>query len=1109
MRLTTVLLIACLMQVSAAGLAQKITLNVRNIPLTSVLKEIRKQSGYDVFSDGKDFPKNQKVSVVLKEASIEEALDQILKGLNLTYKIEGNTIAVKQKESRNILEKIIAQLQRIDVSGKVLDEKGQPVPGATIRVKDGKGATITDERGNFTIKNVDEGATIVITFIGYDERELKATSNIGTVKLNLATSKLDEVLVQAYGRTSQRLSTGNISSITTKQIENKPIVNPLLALQGEVAGIAVNQASGYANSGIRIQIQGINSMTKGVDPLFVIDGMPFTSQLPTNVTGSGFSGGKDPNLAGIFPTTMGNPLNFLNPQDIESISVLKDADATAIYGSRGSNGVILITTKKGKPGDSKVNLNLQQGVMKAGRFQQLMNRDQYLQMRKDAYFKTDGLLTSSPQWASAYDLNGVWDSNRYTDWQRELLGTAQYSDFSASLEGGNEFDVYRVGAAFHRQSTIFNYTDASDRKGSLSFNLNHMSKNRKFKATLSSQYQLDFNEAPIVDLGVLALQLSPVAPALLNPDGTLNWQPGPSGNSSWTNPIASNKYAKNNGKTSNLITSLNLSYEILDGLNFSSFFGYSNLQLNEFQTSPLKAMSPDAVRAGNKPSSFFNNSSIYGWQVEPQLRYTSNFSKGVLDVQLGTTFQTKYANQQAINASNYANDLLLESMSAAGNLSRSTSDISEYKYNGVFSRIAYNWDNKYLINLSARRDGSSRFGANNLFHNFWGTGAAWIFSEEKLVKSGLPWLSFGKVKASYGTTGNDQIGDYKYLNLYSPNNYEVNYQGQVGLAPEGLPNPNLQWEETRKFSSGLNLGVFKDRILFDVTYYINRSSNQLLSYVLPIITGGNFINANLPATVQNSGWEFNLRSINIKEGNFSWSSNFNISFNRNKLISFPDIEKSSYATTFAIGKSTYSLNAFQYAGVNSQTGLYQFYNAAGNLTSTPDFSKDRTQNIDLLPKFLGGFKNSFTYRGFQLDILFSFAKQRLPNNTFALASRRPGRLFNQLASISGNYWTNSNQIASLQKVSVTGGGGVADGYSNILSSDASISDASFIRLKNLGLSYSIVPNLLEKARIKDLRLFANAQNLFTITKYNGIDPESGNSNLGPLRTIVFGFQLGL
>ncbi len=794
--------------------------------------------------------------------------------------------------------------------------------------------------------------------------------------------------------------------------------------------------------------------------------------------------------------------------DIESITVLKDADATAIYGSRAANGALLITTKKGKAGKTKTDVNLQQGWGHITRMADMMNTRQYLDMRYEAY-NNDNINWRDPS-VSANDLK-FWDTTSYTNWQKAFIGNVSlYTNLSASISGGNQTVQYLLGTTYHRETSVFPGS-MTDQKGSLHFSLNTVSVNQRFKIQFSGTYEADVNHLPSVDLTTYALWREPDAPNPYNKDGSLNWAPDASGTSTTNNPL---QYLQQsyNSTSKNLLTNLLLSYEILPGLELKSNFGYTSLQQDLYQPIPLTSIKPE-LQSITPRSAAYTYKTVGDWIVEPQLTYFRKWGGLNIDALLGTTFQQNDNNTLFLVGTGYSSDLQLNNIISASSVSTyGTSDV-KYKYTAVFGRLNLNWYNKYLLNFTARRDGSSNFGVSNRFHGFGSVGAGWIFSEENFIRHGNTFLSFGKLRSSYGTTGNDQIGAYSNVNIYGVTYAGIPYQNTVGLNPGDLYNPYLQWELTKKWQSGIDLGFMHDRLLLSVTYARNRSSNELLPSSVPAITGFYSVLNNLPATVQNTSWEFSLSTVNIKSKNFSWKSTFNLTIPRNEVIAFPQIANSFYADSsegVIIGQPLGVQKIFHYLGVDPATGQYQVADQKGNPTTNPNYLTDRTALVSTLPRYYGGLLNSFNYKGFALDIFFQFVRQMGTKDLYYFATEDPGTFFrgysNQPVSVL-NRWQKPGDVKSVAAFTTTGTMVV---WPQPFYSDGGYSmDASYIRLKNVSLSWTLPASWLNSAHLQNGRIYFQGQNLLTITKYSGLDPENqSQSALPPLRVFTFGIQLG-
>ena len=932
MKITTFILFAALMQVSATGIAQRLTLVQKNATLKQVFSEINKQTGYTVIWSANEVNVNGEVSTDFNNTPLLEALDKCLENTNLTYSVENKTVVIRKKEP-SLFEKLKTAIGvPVTVTGKVYDEVGQPMPGVTVREKQTSNVTTTDAKGNYSISVLDNNSVIVFTFVGYEAQELAAKDiPAGSVIiLKASINNLKEVVInKGYYNERRALTTGDVAIVTSKEIEEQPVSDPIQALIGRVAGLEIEQTSGIPGAYAKIQIRGVNSIANGNDPLYIVDGVPFSSvSLTSNSIGGGALGspsnsvsnsvGPNPNI-GTTGLGSGNglsPFNALNPSDIEDIQVLKDADATAIYGSRGANGVILITTKRGKAGATKVEVNASQGAGQIGHTLNFLNTQQYLTMRREG-FRNDGASRFLvPQFARFFPDILLWDTTRNTDWQKVMLGnTAQYTNIQSNISGGNTNTQFMIGAGYNHQTTVFPGKYA-DEKGSMHFSLTHASSNQKFKVLLSASYVNDKDDIPNQDL-TGQIVLPPDAPPLYKPDGSINWDIYQN-TATFNNPLAYT-LVHSTSVTNNLISNLNLSYELIPGLKLSSNFGYGHDEMNQNILHPANSVAPPNDNLPSNRIYQFATTGTETWIVEPQLNYNKKMSKGRFDVLLGATTEQSTQKELAETASGFASDALIENPSAASTFQLTGNSYSLYRYAAVYGRIGYNWEEKYLLNITARRDGSSHFGPGKQYGNFGAVGLGWIFSKEKFIENSLSFLSFGKLRGSYGLTGNDQITPYQYLSSYTSNS--ATYQGTTLLTPIQLANKNFSWETDKKLEIGLDMGFLKDRINFSASYYRNRTGNQLVGYPLPAITGFFNVEYNLPAVIQNSGFEFTLNTFNVKTKDFSWSTAGNVSFGPyNKLVSYPGLANSVYSNSYEIGKSINIYKGYEFTGINPQTG---------------------------------------------------------------------------------------------------------------------------------------------------------------------------------------------
>jgi TonB-dependent starch-binding outer membrane protein SusC len=1079
---------------------RKVDLTFHNELLPVIFESIQQQAGVIISYENRAINEFGRFSISHNQITVGNALDIIFSKKNLQWKLVDDIIMISSKiaDSVSKTEKVgsisVSPLFEdipppIEIRGRVVNDKGEAIPGATITIKGDKKATSTDADGNFSLKGVDEDAVMIVTGANIETYEAKVKGQrVFNFTVQQKLSPLDQIQIIAYGTSTKRLSTGSVSTVKAAEIEKNPVTNVLQAIQGRVPGLMIEQTTGAPGGSITVKIRGQNSIStlgKTGDPLFVVDGLPYNSQLPQQSL----------NAALGFGTT----LDFINPKDIESIDVLKDADATSIYGSRAANGVILITTKKAKAGAMKLDVDIYSGMTKTKRLTEMMNTQQYLTMRKEA-FENDNLTPG----AADFDVNGVWDTTRYTNWAKELeQRPAHFTNAQLSLSGGNEINKFQVRGGFSRQGTGFPRLvdgDGANQTASLQFNLNSISKNKRFQLDLTGSYINGKNTVP-TSIQSLIQGIAPDAPALYNIDGTLNWAPlSPGQPGTFNNPLAQ-FYNQYKALTSNLISSAVLSYKIAENLEFKSNVGYNEIRNNQSLLSPTSTFDPGY--GSTTGSAYFQNSTLRSWNIEPQLNYKTSIVNGSLTALIGATFQQNENESQALYATNFANDALLASIQNAGSVSKAGGANTQYKYAAVFGRINYNLKDKYLLNINLRKDGSSRFGPGKQFHTFASLGGAYIFTQNQFFKNDLNFLSFGKLRSSYGTSGSDGFSDYQFLDLYNILNTAISYQGISGLAPQNQFNPDLAWEETRKFDIGLELGFLNDRIIIEGNFYNNRSGNQLVTSPLSTVTGFTSIVRNLPALVENSGFEFTLSTTNIKARDFSWTTSFNISINRNKLVDFPGLEQTVYKDFYVVGKPVNIIKIFNYAGVNNSTGLYQFKDSSGNLTSFPNSSTDKTELINTAPKYFGGFQNTFNYKDFSLTCLFQFVHQ-IGQNINGAYPVYPGQANTNMPAIFFDRWQKPGDQTEYQKYS-TGYSFYAP-YIYATQSAWAYSNASFVRLKNLSFNWRLPMKWQQSVRLKNASIYLQGQNLLTISDYKGADPETKALALPPTKIWTFGIK---
>jgi TonB-linked SusC/RagA family outer membrane protein len=1128
MKLTIFLLLGAMLQVSARTNAQTVTYTGKAVPLTTVFSAIKEQTGYLFFYRKEDLADAAPVTLQLRNVSLQAALEQTLEGQSLNFAIQGNTVFITLKPTppptpKGPLPEGSEEALPPSIRGRITDSLGTPLSGASIMIKGTKRGTTTDARGDFELKGVAENVTLVISFTSYTTKEYKVKdyANKLFVIMSRSNSPLDDVQVIAYGTNTRRFSVGSVSTVTSEEIERQPVTNVLLALQGRVPGLTVDLSNGIPGSSVHTQVRGQNNIQnisgKGQasdEPLYILDGVPLALQNQNlSYTISSFAGNNTYAPSGL------SPLNVLNPSDIESISVLKDADATSIYGSQGANGVIVITTKKGRPGATSLNIRVNTGPNKIGRNLPMLNTQQYLAMRHQA-IKNDSLPALDPTDSYTFGLFPdllAFDSTKYTNWSKKFFsGTSNNTDAHVSLSGGSQYTTFIASTGYTK--SVYNFPgNFSDERMTLHSGFHHSSLDRRLTIDLGTDFSYDRNNSSASPSLGQALVLAPNLPDMIDPSGKLVWNYNGADISSYQmmaylkQPFSLQTYALN--------SSLNVTYQVLTGLTFRIGMGYSYLTTKEYSADPLSTQGPPPpFYPAPQASAKFVRSDGQTINIEPQIDYRRTIGRGVLTALVGGTYKKRTTSYNEIDASGFSDDALLGSPSAATTFSIYDGAYLN-KYDGVFGRLGYIYDKEFIVNLTGRRDGSSNFGPGRQFGNFGSVGLGWIFSELNAFKTGLPIISYGKISGNYGTNGSEGVAPYLYQPFWKPGNsysYPL-FQGTRPLLPQNLYNPNYSWASKHAINLALDLGFAHDRVLMNITWYRNRTGNQLTSYNLPSQTGFRNVVENFNANLQDAGLELTISTMNIKTKNFRWTTSFNISGNRNKLISFPGLATSSYAGSYQVGKSTSMISAIRSAGLNDTTGVFQFYTGKGDRTYKPNYLTN-AQGGDMAiignsdPKFFGGLGNTFTYKGWSLSVFFQFSKRFTQNYLAGVyGGFMPGGMSNLPVELNGMFWEKSGDKATLQRL--TTGSYQANKYGALAqnagryfsSSDGVYSDDSYLRLKNLSLSYSIPAAYLKKVGMKGANIYVNAQNLLTFTNYKFGDPEMpGALYIIPVQRIIAG-----
>jgi TonB-dependent starch-binding outer membrane protein SusC len=1133
MKLTFIVIITVCMQVSFAAKAQKISLSVRNTSIGEVFKKINQNFGYEFIYTGEMLKEAKPVNISIKDASIEEVLDKCFEGQPLSYKLSNNTVIVQRKSGTAQQQQ--QPKKRIKVSGKIMDEQNIPLPGASVRVKETGTKAMADNDGWYTIE-AESNSLLIFSYLGFEEKEVSvAGKTVIDVTLKEQTSLLQDVVVIGYGTVSKKDATGSIAQVNIRDMAKAPVSSIEQALAGRVAGLNVSASQGQpGEEGTNIRIRGVGSITQDPSPLYVIDGF----------------------------ATENFDLSMLNADDVESINVLKDASGTAIYGSRGANGVIVVETKKGKVGKPTLNYSVSYGFQDVTKRVEVLSPYEFVKLeyeRDSVSAKTlylpDGVTNDSYK-----NLEGI-------NWQDQFFRQGLTSIHNLSLRGGNKDTKYSIsGSLFGTGSVVVN-TGLKKQQGRVTVD---QKVSNKLRAGVSANYthtQTYGQIASSIQDGYASSALlysvwgyRPVNVRYLTggiDDLNLEEELFDEDVSSPTdyrfNPVESAKNLYRNKDNNNLVANGYFTYDITKNLVFKSTgaINLNTIQLGTFYNSGTSQGSPISPRNNNGQWGSMDYDSRTTWSNENTLTYSKVNNNHSLNVLGGFSFQQEDKKGNEYTAIKVPNETLgIDGLGQGTPLSVGSFG-TYHTLQSYFSRVNYGYRSKYLFTATLRADGSSKF-PNNKWGYFPSGALAWKMKEESFFK-GIEAITEAKLRVSYGLTGNNRVGDFSALSPISVDNSTGYSFGNEVPTPAAIPtigNPKLRWETTAQLNLGYDLSLLKNRIELVVDVYQKKTDNLLLLANMSPSTGYARAYKNV-GKLKNEGLEFTLNTRNINKNDFAWSSNFNISFNRNTILQLADGEErllnsisprwqSGYADpvlySAAIGHSVGNFVGYIFDGVYQYEDFYQLPNGGYRLknsvptngtareTIKPGYIRYKDLNSDGiitaadqtiigrgLPIHTGGFSNNFTYKNLSLNVFLQWSYGNdVYNANKLIFEAKAYSMLNQYASYADR-WSPTNPSTTIPVV-----GGVPEGYY----STRELEDASYLRLKTVELAYSIPANYLKKLGLKEIMFTASAQNLVTWTNYSGMDPEvsTRNSILTPgfdysafpiAKTLVFGLKASL
>jgi TonB-dependent starch-binding outer membrane protein SusC len=1083
----------------------KLSLDLKNSSIESVLTYIENHTEYSFMYDNKKIDVTPTVDITAKDQTVADILVQIFDNV-VDFQVIGKHIILTPKVSES---SSVAQ-QKKTVSGKVTDSSGGQLQGVTVVVKGTSQGTITDANGNYTLLNVASDASLLFSFVGMKTQDVPVAGK-STINMVLTeeTLGIDEVVVIGYGTMKKSDLTGAVVSVSSETIKKSMSTSLEQALQGNTAGVVVTQNSGQPGGGVSVRIRGINSITQGNEPLYVIDGVPISADFGADLGG--------------------NPLASINTSDIESMEVLKDASSAAIYGSRAANGVILITTRKGVRGKTKLTLDMSTGWQKIEKKLDMMNLREYA-IFDNARSKVMG-IDGQPGLSNPSALGAG------TDWQSSIFRTAPMTKYQFGLSSGDEKTIYSlslgyldqdgimIGSGFKRYSGHLNFENQSTKwlktGANVMFNIT--------KENINSTY---FNPTLLTQgsLLITALNMTPDVP-IKNPDGTWGGyteeQMLRAGSTAFIdpNPVGLMKILKNDIIRNTLVGKVYADITIIKGLTFRNEFGGTTSNSTYDQFVPTYTF---GVKENPNNLAYHQKSNSFNWNMNSYLTYNKDFGEGTNMTLLAAheAYLSQYENLSASTPNlqtNYINNVLLGDITKVS-LGDYTGNESLESY---FGRLLFTLKDKYILTATLRTDGSSKFGPKNRWGNFPSAALAWKVSNEPFLKN-ISTIDNLKLRLSYGLVGNSSIPAGAFI----PGLLATTTHWGIGYRNDNMPNTEVKWESTKSTDIGIDLNMFKNRIEFIFDAYIKNTDNLLLPLPLPLYSGTTgFIATGSPyvniGKLQNKGFDFTISTVNVSS-EFSWKTSFNFSLNRNKVTKLNsqngviDNSLGSGFTRTAVGQpiglfygyvnqgilktGTDVLNAALPAGVPISEGTGAW---VGDL-KFKDINKDgvidgndRTYIGDPNPKFSAGITNSFSYKGFELSVFITgvFGNKiynDLKNNIGGPRKYNTG--LKSIANFAQPTLIDPSGPATIENATLANPGTnmfrAKSDYEdfNFETSDFWVEDGSYIRVKNILLAYDLPRNTLDKLHLANFRIYGSIQNALTFTKYTGYDPEIGSLN---------------
>lgn len=1080
--------------------AQVVSKDFEAQPLKSVLKEIEQQTGLSIIYEINEVDGEKKITKSFKNAPIEKALSEIL-DKNLAFSIQNKMIIISKKEaigaSKSILKKI---------TGKIIDEKGEPVIGATVLEEGTSNGAITDVDGEFSLKDVSENSILTISYVGYKTVQLKASDKkLSNIVLQEDSELIDEVVVVGYGTVKKRDLTGSVASLSSDVISSVPATSAVEALQGRASGVVVSTSNWAPGETPSILIRGKRSINASNDPLFVVDGIPVT-------------GG----------------MGEISPSDIESMEVLKDASATAIYGSRGANGVIIITTKQGKEGKTQIDYNGYVGVQTIQNKLDLMNGAEYAEYTREAYRNSSGsnkYLSDTPNKEQdmllpmfrqdpyvlesvmmAYDENGNYDPSkiRSYNWFDDMTRNGLITDHQLNIRGGGAKTNFMASVTYNKTEGIMK--DKDYERYSIRFNISH-SINKYIKFGGQTQYSHSVqNRGSGMETDMYLYRITPLG-RFINEDGTYPSLIG--GDSQMYNPLMNTVEGAVDRplKTSRYLGSYFVDIKFpVKGLSFRSNLGIDSRTVQDYEY--FASATTERQLGNSAASNSVEKYSMVTW--ENYFTYNRDFDeKHSLGVTLLQSIQQDLKETLGASVQNTPSDVLKYYDLASGLLIDGVeSDYVKWNMASFMGRINYNYLGRYLLTVSARYDGSSRLADGHKWVLFPSAALAWRISDESFMNS-LSWVDNLKLRFGYGKTGNSSVDPYQTRGKLGKKRYVYNNGATeiMGYAPSLMANNTLTWETTDQWNIGLDFGFLRNRINGSIELYLQNTHDLLLERQLPVVSGFSSVMSNVGST-RNKGIEITLNTRNIQTNNFTWSTDWMFSANKEEIVELYNGKSDDIGNRWFIGNPIDVYYNYEKIGIWQNTPedlaeMAKFNEKGGNFTVGSiklrdvdgDYKitdKDKIILGNERPKFVASVVNNIEYKGFDFSIFLYASVGRMLKNDIEFMEK-PGRA----NSVRINYWTPNNPTNDFPRPS-------ADTEKLDYISTIGYDKADFLRIRNMTLGYTLPKDLTQKVMLNKVRFYLSANNPFIFTNFTGVDPEGANGRTSPsYSTWMFGVNLSM